>query len=31
VLLSSVDAIVDPLRKTICATLKDNAVPQQVT
>ena len=30
VLTASLDALVDPLRKTICASLKDNAVPQQV-
>eukprot|EP00964_Phaeocystis_antarctica_P075053 scaffold46271_cov48-Phaeocystis_antarctica.AAC.2 len=30
VVVASLDLLVEPLRATICATLKDNAVKQQV-
>lgn len=30
VLIGGLDAVTDPLRKTVIATLKDNAVPQQI-
>lgn len=30
VLAASLDRVVEPLRATICATLKDNAVKQQI-